>query len=44
VERARKSCIVGEKTYIAYDVVIGDFVKMNACVYICAAVTIEDFA
>jgi UDP-2-acetamido-3-amino-2,3-dideoxy-glucuronate N-acetyltransferase len=41
--RLGKSCIVGEKTYIAYDVVIGDFVKMNACVYICAAVTIEDF-
>jgi len=34
-------CIVGEKTYIAYDVVIADRVKMNARVYICAGVTIE---
>jgi acetyltransferase-like isoleucine patch superfamily enzyme len=38
-----KSCIVGEKSYVAYDVVIGDFVKINAAVYVCAAVTIEDF-
>jgi acetyltransferase-like isoleucine patch superfamily enzyme len=35
-------CIVGEKTYIAYDVVIGSRVKINAFVYICAGVTIED--
>jgi UDP-2-acetamido-3-amino-2,3-dideoxy-glucuronate N-acetyltransferase len=35
-------CIVGEKTYIAYDVVIGDLVKLNAFVYVCAGVTIED--
>lgn len=35
-------CIVGEKTYIAYDVRIGDRVKINAFVYICNAVTIED--
>ena len=41
--RLGESCIVGEKTYIAYDVVIGSFVKINACVYICAGVTIEDF-
>ncbi len=38
-----ESCIVGEKTYIAYDVAIGSFVKINACVYICAGVTIDDF-
>ena len=38
-----RSCIVGEKTYIAYDVFIGDYVKMNASVYICAQVTIGDF-
>jgi UDP-2-acetamido-3-amino-2,3-dideoxy-glucuronate N-acetyltransferase len=38
-----RSCIVGEKTYVAYDVVIGDFVKLNASVYVCAGVTIEDF-
>jgi acetyltransferase-like isoleucine patch superfamily enzyme len=41
--RIGKSCIVGEKSYVAYDVVIGDFVKLNASVYVCAAVTIEDF-
>ncbi len=35
-------CIVGEKTYIAYDVVIGDRVKINAMVYVCNAVVVED--
>jgi acetyltransferase-like isoleucine patch superfamily enzyme len=35
-------CIVGEKTYIAYGVWIGDRVKINAFVYVCNAVTIED--
>lgn len=35
------NCIVGEKTYVAYDVAIGDLVKINARVYICAGVTIE---
>ncbi len=35
-------CTVGEKTYIAYGVSIGDRVKINAFVYICTAVTIED--
>jgi acetyltransferase-like isoleucine patch superfamily enzyme len=38
-----RHCIIGEKTYVAYDVVIGHFVKINAQVYICAAVTVEDF-
>lgn len=33
---------VGEKCVIAYDVRIGNFVKLNACVYVCAEVTIED--
>ena len=37
-----EECIVGEKSYIAYDVKIGHRVKINALVYICAAVTIED--
>lgn len=37
-----RDCIIGEKTYVAYDVSIGDRVKINAFVYICAAVTIED--
>lgn len=35
-------CIIGEKTYIAYDVKIGNRVKLNAFVYVCNAVTIED--
>jgi UDP-2-acetamido-3-amino-2,3-dideoxy-glucuronate N-acetyltransferase len=38
-----RCCIIGEKTYVAYDVCIGDFVKLNAAVYVCAGVTIEDF-
>ncbi len=37
-----QECIVGEKTYIAYDVRIGNRVKLNAMVYICFGVTIED--
>ena len=40
--RIGRNCIVGEKTYVAYDVVVGDMVKLNACVYVCARVTIED--
>ncbi len=35
-------CIVGEKTYIAYGVSIGNRVKLNAFVYVCTAVNIED--
>lgn len=35
-------CIVGGKSYIAYDVRIGNRVKINSAVYICNAVTIED--
>lgn len=37
-----EECIIGEKSYIAYDVTIGNRVKINAFVYICTAVTIED--
>jgi UDP-2-acetamido-3-amino-2,3-dideoxy-glucuronate N-acetyltransferase len=37
-----RECIVGEKTYVAYGVRIGDRVKINAFVYICNAVTVED--
>src|SRR5262245_18099824 len=37
-----EQCIVGEKTDIAYGVRIGNRVKINAMVYICNAVTIED--
>src|ERR1044072_7636727 len=40
--RIREQCIIGEKTYIAYDVRIGNRVKINSMVYICTAVTIED--
>ena len=40
--RIGQKCIVGEKTYVAYDVRIGDLVKINACVYVCAGVEIED--
>jgi len=41
--RLGHDCIVGEKSYIAYDVVIGNYVKINAVVYICAGVEIGDF-
>lgn len=37
-----KNCIIGGKSYIAYDVKIGDLVKINSFVYICAGVTIKD--
>jgi len=39
--RIGRDCIIGEKTYIAYGVEIGDRVKINASVYVCSAVTIE---
>ncbi len=37
-----EQCIIGEKSYVAYGVRIGNRVKINAFVYICNAVTIED--
>lgn len=40
--RIGADCIIGEKTYVAYGVEIGDRVKINAFVYVCNAVTIED--
>jgi acetyltransferase-like isoleucine patch superfamily enzyme len=40
--RIGRRCIVGERCYIAYEVAIGDLVKLNAGVYVCARVTIED--
>ena len=40
--RIGRDCIIGEKTYIAGGVSIGDRVKLNAFVYVCTAVTIED--
>jgi acetyltransferase-like isoleucine patch superfamily enzyme len=39
--RIGADCIVGEKTYIAGDVVVGDRVKINAFAYLCAGVTLE---
>lgn len=40
--RIGSDCIIGEKTYIAYGVVIGNRVKINAFVYVCHGVVIED--
>jgi UDP-2-acetamido-3-amino-2,3-dideoxy-glucuronate N-acetyltransferase len=40
--RIGSDCIIGEKTYIAYGVVIGDRVKLNAFVYVCHGVVIEN--
>lgn len=36
-----RDCIIGGKSYVAYGVNIGDRVKINANVYICNGVTIE---
>lgn len=40
--RIGADCIIGDKTYVAYGVVIGDRCKLNAMVYVPTAVTIED--
>jgi acetyltransferase-like isoleucine patch superfamily enzyme len=40
--RIGANCIVGEKTYIAHGVSIGDRVKLNTFVYVCYGVTIEN--
>ena len=37
-----ENCIVGERTYIAYGVSIGNRVKINAGVYVCTGVTLGD--
>jgi acetyltransferase-like isoleucine patch superfamily enzyme len=37
-----RECIIGEKTYVAYGVRIGDYVKVNAQAYLCTGVTLED--
>lgn len=39
--RIGAGCIVGEKTYVAGDVVVADLVKINAMAYLCAGVTVE---
>jgi acetyltransferase-like isoleucine patch superfamily enzyme len=33
-------CVVGERTYVAYGVRVGDRVKLNAGVYVCTGVTL----
>jgi acetyltransferase-like isoleucine patch superfamily enzyme len=40
--RIGRSCIVGGKSYLGPDVQVGDLVKINANVYLCYGVTIED--
>jgi UDP-2-acetamido-3-amino-2,3-dideoxy-glucuronate N-acetyltransferase len=40
--RVGRDCIIGEKTYLGPDAVIGDLVKLNAMVYVPTGVTIED--
>jgi acetyltransferase-like isoleucine patch superfamily enzyme len=40
--RIGAECIVGGKTYIAQDVRIGDRVKINAAVHLCAGVVVEN--
>jgi acetyltransferase-like isoleucine patch superfamily enzyme len=40
--RIGEQCIIGEKTYVAYAVQIGNRVKLNAFVYLCNGVTLED--
>jgi acetyltransferase-like isoleucine patch superfamily enzyme len=40
--RVGRGCILGEKTYLAPAVVVGDLCKLNACVYLCAGVTLHD--
>jgi acetyltransferase-like isoleucine patch superfamily enzyme len=37
-----EECLVGGKTLVAYDVNIGNRVKINSAAYICNGVTIED--
>lgn len=40
--RVGRDCIIGEKTYLGPDAVIGDLVKLNAMVYVPTGVTIDD--
>lgn len=40
--RIGRDSIIGEKTYVAYGVEVGDRVKVNAFVYICTGTTVED--
>jgi acetyltransferase-like isoleucine patch superfamily enzyme len=39
--RVGRDCIIGEKTYLAPDVIVADRCKLNAMVYVCTGVTIE---
>ena len=40
--RIGRDCIIGGKATIAYDVVIGDRVKINSLAYLCAGVRVEE--
>ncbi len=40
--RIGADCIIGERTYIAYGVQVGNRVKINAGAYLCTGVTLED--
>lgn len=40
--RIGAECIVGEKTYLAYGVTVGDRVKLNAMVYVPTGITLDD--
>jgi len=40
--RIGQQCIIGGKSIIAYDVRIGNRVKINSFVYVCTGVTLED--
>lgn len=40
--RIGHDCIIGEKTYLGPDAVIGNLVKLNAMVYVPTGVTIDD--
>jgi len=37
-----RDCIIGEKTYLGPDAIVGDRCKLNAFVYVCTGVTIEE--
>ena len=40
--RIGRDCIIGEKTYLGPDAVVGNLVKLNAMVYVPTGVTIDD--
>ena len=42
--RVGRDCIIGEKSYLAPGVILGDRVKINAFVYLCSGVSVGDGA